>query len=39
MTIGRWPEWTTVAAREWAKDLRREIDEGVDPLNQRANAR
>ena len=39
MTIGRWPEWTTVAARERAKDLRREIDEGVDPLNQRENAR
>ena len=39
MTIGRWPEWTTVAARERAKDLRREIDEGIDPLNQRENAR
>ena len=39
MTIGRWPEWTTVAARERAKDLRRDIDEGVDPLNQRENAR
>ncbi len=39
MTIGRWPEWRTVAARERAKDLRREIDEGVDPLNQRENAR
>lgn len=39
MTIGRWPEWSTVAARERAKDLRREIDEGADPLNQRENAR
>ena len=39
MTIGRWPEWNTVAARERAKDLRREIDEGIDPLNQRENAR
>ena len=39
MTIGRWPEWTTVAARERAKDLRREIDEGIDPLNQRESSR
>jgi len=28
-----------VAARKQAKDLRREIDEGIDPLNQRENAR
>ena len=39
MTIGRWPERSTVAVRERGKDLRREIDEGVDPLNQRENAR
>ena len=39
MTIGRWPEWNTVAARERAKELRRDIDEGIDPLNQRENAR
>lgn len=31
MTIGRWPEWTATAARERAKLLRREIDEGGDP--------
>ncbi|PRY20103.1 site-specific recombinase XerD [Aliiruegeria haliotis] len=35
MTIGRWPEWSTTAARERAKDLRREIDAGSDPLAQR----
>jgi len=39
MTIGRWPEWTATAARERAKQLRREIDEGGDPLSQRQAAR
>ncbi len=29
MTIGRWPEWNTAAARERAKELRRDIDEGI----------
>ncbi|WP_426037779.1 tyrosine-type recombinase/integrase [Cypionkella sp. TWP1-2-1b2] len=35
MAIGRWPEWTVTAARVRAKDLRREIDEGRDPLGER----
>ena len=35
MTIGRWPEWSTIAARERAKVLRREIDAGADPLGQK----
>ncbi len=39
MTIGRWPEWNTVAARERAKELRRDIDEGIDPLSQKESAR
>ena len=39
MTIGRWPEWNTVAARERAKELRRDIDEGIDPLSLRATSR
>ena len=39
MTIGRWPEWNTVAARERAKELRRDIDEGIDPLSQRETSR
>ncbi|MFQ5439602.1 MAG: tyrosine-type recombinase/integrase, partial [Paracoccaceae bacterium] len=39
MTIGRWPEWTVTAARERAKDLRREIDEGRDPLGAREDLR
>jgi len=32
MTIGRWPEWSVTAARERARELRRMIDEGQDPL-------
>ncbi len=39
MVIGRWPEWNTVAARERAKELRRDIDEGIDPLGQREASR
>jgi hypothetical protein len=39
MVIGRWPEWTTVAARERAKELRRCIDEGIDPLAEREASR
>jgi len=39
MVIGRWPEWNTVAARERAKELRRDIDEGIDPLSLREASR
>lgn len=39
MTIGRWPEWSTMAARERAKELRREIDAGGDPLGQKETGR
>ena len=39
MTIGRWPEWNAVAARERAKELRRDIDEGIDPLSLRESSR
>ncbi|OYU37537.1 MAG: integrase [Pseudorhodobacter sp. PARRP1] len=39
MTFGRWPEWSVSAARERAKDLRREIDAGGDPLAQRETKR
>jgi len=35
MTFGRWPEWSVSAARERAKELRRDIDAGADPLGQR----
>ncbi len=39
MTIGRWPEWTVTAARERAKELRRMIDEGHDPLAAKEDLR
>jgi len=39
MTIGRWPEWTVTAARERARQLRREIDEGGDPLAGKSELR
>jgi integrase len=39
MTIGRWPEWSVTAARERAKELRRAIDEGQDPLAVREGLR
>jgi integrase len=39
MAIGRWPEWTVTAARERAKDLRRVIEEGGDPLGARGELR
>ena len=39
MTIGRWPEWSVTAARERAKELRRAIDEGNDPLATREDFR
>ena len=35
MTFGRWPEWSVSAARERAKEIRREIDAGADTLAQR----
>ena len=39
MAIGRWPEWSVTAARERARELRRIIDEGSDPLDERENLR
>ena len=35
MAIGRWPEWSVTAARERARELRRLIDEGTDPMEER----
>jgi integrase len=35
MTIGGYPEWSVKAAREKAKALRREVDNGYDPLGER----
>ncbi len=39
MTFGRWPEWSVSAARDRARELRREIDAGGDPLAQRETKR
>lgn len=39
ITIGRWPEWTVTAARDRARQLRREIDEGGDPLATKGEQR
>jgi integrase len=39
MTFGRWPEWSVSAARTRAKELRREIDAGGDPLANRGAMR
>ncbi len=39
MTFGRWPEWSVAAARVRAKELRRDIDAGYDPLAERDELR
>jgi integrase len=35
LTIGTWPAWSATAAREKAKELRRQIEQGIDPLAAR----
>jgi integrase len=35
MTIGRFPTWSATAAREEARALRRKIDSGIDPMDER----
>ncbi len=35
LTIGRWPTWSAGAAREEAKLIRRRIDRGEDPLDEK----
>ena len=39
MTIGRWPEWSVTAVRDRARELRRLIDAGTDPLDERGALR
>ncbi len=38
-TIGKWPTWSAAAARENARELRRLIDQGIDPLDERIERR
>ena len=38
-TIGQFPDWSTMAAREEAKRLKREIDGGADPVGVNREAR
>ncbi|MBL8667993.1 MAG: site-specific integrase [Rhodospirillales bacterium] len=35
MTIGGFPTWSTTAAREEARELRRKVDAGIDPMLER----
>ena len=37
LTIGRFPTWSTTAAREQARQLKRQVDAGVDPLTRQAD--
>jgi len=39
ITIGSYPDWSTIAARERAKELRRAVDSGEDPLARREERR
>lgn len=38
-TIGSYPDWSVQAARQAAKELKREVDAGRDPMGQRHNER
>lgn len=35
ITLGQYPTWTVLAARKQAEQLRRQIDLGIDPLEER----
>lgn len=39
ITIGDFPDWTTTAARDEAKGLRRRVDRGEDPMGERHEER
>jgi integrase len=39
LTIGSFPAWTTLAALEEAKRLKREVERGIDPLRERHEER
>src|SRR5512132_4193420 len=39
VTIGSFPDWTTAAAREEAKRIKREVDSGADPVGEQQATR
>src|SRR6185369_1569459 len=39
ITIGSFPDWSVAAARQTAKNLKREVDLGRDPMGQRQSDR
>lgn len=38
-TIGSYPDWSVLAARQAAKELKREVDQGRDPMGERHSER
>jgi hypothetical protein len=38
-TIGAYPDWSVQAARQCAKELKREVDQGRDPMGERHDER
>jgi len=39
LTIGPFPEWSALAARKEAKDLRKKVDQGIDPVAEMRSRR
>jgi integrase len=39
ITIGSYPDWSVVAARDRARELKREVDRGNDPMGERHDDR
>ena len=39
MTIGKYPAWSATAARQRVKELRQQIDRGIDPLEEKIHRR
>jgi integrase len=39
LTVGKYPEWSVIAARNRALELRKKISDGIDPLVERENDR
>src|SRR5262245_8355374 len=37
--IGAWPEWSVIAARAEAKEIRQRVDRGEDPASERRERR